>query len=337
MTKDAGSPAGGHLGRRALLGLGLGLLAYVAFAAFHDLRGLGEALAAIPWWAPAAACGLSLANYLVRFPRWQRYLRLVGSRVSGRRSLLIYLAGLSLTVSPGKLGEAIKSWLLREVDGTPVSRSAPIVLAERLTDLFGFLMLIGLFGALGAGGPGRDGVAALALAAGIGLALGLTLEGPRALLLRLGGRLPLLGRRIGSVRAALESSAELLRPREWALPSALATLGWGLECVGCWLIATSALPPDAAAIPSLSLPAVGHAFALAAVAGAVVVLSPGGLGVTEGVLCVLLTAGYRDAGLPDPEAMALSVTLVTRLCTLWFGMVVGWIALGLFRRAARTP
>ena len=120
----------------------LGLAVYAAMALWADLDGLSEALRAIPWWAPVVACSLSLANYLVRFPRWQRYLTLTGSEVRGWSSLRIYLAGLSLTVSPGKVGEAMKSWLLRAEDGTPIARSAPIVLAERLTDLLGFLVLI---------------------------------------------------------------------------------------------------------------------------------------------------------------------------------------------------
>ena len=122
------------LRRRVLVAVVLGLAVYAALALWADLDGLGEALRAIPWWAPLAACSLSLTNYLVRFPRWQRYLALTGSEVRGWSSLRIYLAGLSLTVSPGKVGEAMKSWLLRAEDGTPIARSAPIVLAERLTE-----------------------------------------------------------------------------------------------------------------------------------------------------------------------------------------------------------
>ncbi len=117
----------GGLGRRVMLAVVLGLGVYIALALWADIGGLGPALAEVPLWAPLAACALSLLNYAVRFPRWQRYLRITGSSVTGWTSARIYLAGLSLTVSPGKVGEAMKSWLLRDIDGTPIARSAPIV------------------------------------------------------------------------------------------------------------------------------------------------------------------------------------------------------------------
>ncbi|MEC7232442.1 MAG: lysylphosphatidylglycerol synthase domain-containing protein, partial [Planctomycetota bacterium] len=174
------------LGARLALGVAIGLLVYAGLAAWADLGGLRAALAQIPLWAPAAACALSLTNYLVRFPRWQRYLRLIGSEVRGAESLRIYLAGLSLTVSPGKVGEALKSWLLREVDGTPLSRSAPIVLAERVTDLFGFIVLI----AVTAGTSEHLGIALFTalVAAGVVLLVA-TARGARVVL-ALAGRLP---------------------------------------------------------------------------------------------------------------------------------------------------
>jgi uncharacterized membrane protein YbhN (UPF0104 family) len=86
---------------------------------------------------------------------------------------------------------------------------------------------------------------------------------------------------------------------------------------------------------------VTYAFALSAVAGAVVVIAPGGLGVTEGLQTGLLESGYRAAGLASGaiRGTALSVTLVTRLCTLWFAMAVGLLALRWHQRAvgSRRP
>lgn len=328
----AGPPTKG-LGGRLAFAAALGVLVYAGLAAWADLDGLGDALREIPLWAPLAACALSFVNYLVRFPRWQRYLRLVGSDVGGAASLRIYLAGMSLTVSPGKVGEAMKSWLLREIDGTPLERSAPIVLAERVTDLFGFIVLI----AITAGTSEHLGIAAFTalLAAGI-VVLVATRQGA-ALALAIARRTPLVRDHADRIEQTLQSSRALLRPRELPLPVLLATAGWGLECVGCWLIATSVLPEGLGPVEGLTLVEVTYAFALAAVAGAVVVLAPGGLGVTEGLLTGLLSRGYVAAGQAAgaARATALSVTLVTRLCTLWFGMAVGLVALALHRRSRR--
>ena len=43
-------------------------------------------------------------------------------------------------MTPGKVGELLKAWLLRARAGTPMAVSAPVILAERLTD--GVAMLI---------------------------------------------------------------------------------------------------------------------------------------------------------------------------------------------------
>ncbi|QDV07624.1 hypothetical protein Poly30_31520 [Planctomycetes bacterium Poly30] len=335
---DSEAPEKG-LGRRIALAVVLGLGVYIAMALWADIGGIGDALAEVPLWAPLAACALSLLNYAIRFPRWQRYLRITGSSVSGWASARIYLAGLSLTVSPGKVGEAMKSWLLRDQDGTPIARSAPIVLAERVTDLLGFLVLI----AISASGSEHLWItlATVGLSAAVLAVVASRKVGD--LIVATARRFPsAIARRAGRIEETLDSARGLLAPRELPLATLLAACGWFLECVGCWIIANSVLPAAAVAvgappIPELSLAAVTYAFALAAVAGAIVVIAPGGLGVTEGLLTGLLEGGYRTAGFATQIARskALAVTLVTRLCTLWFAMGVGLLALQLHRRLAR--
>lgn len=326
-----GAPPTRGIGARLALGVAIGMLIYAGLAAWADVGGLRAALAQIPLWAPAATCALSLANYLVRFPRWQRYLRLIESEVSGAASLRIYLAGLSLTVSPGKVGEALKLWLLREIDGTPLARSAPIVLAERVTDLFGFIVLI----AVTAGTNEHLEIALFTLLLGVGVTLLVATRRGAQVALAIADKLPGFGTRSQDLATTLDSARALLSPRELPFAVALAAIGWGLECVGCWLVVTAALPSGADIVPALGLEHVTYAFALSTVAGGVVVISPGGLGVTEGLLTGLLSRGYAAAGLAAgaARATALSATLVTRLCTLWFAMGLGLAALALHRRS----
>ncbi len=320
------------LARRVLWAVLLGLGAYVALALWTDLSGLGTAIAEVPLWAPVAACALSLLNYAVRFPRWQRYLRITGSSVTGWQSARIYLAGLSLTVSPGKVGEAMKSWLLRDADGTPIARSAPIVLAERITDLLGFLVLI----AISSSGTEHLWITVSTVVLSLFVLVVVGSKRIGQLITRTAQRLPSkIAARAGRLEETLDAARRLLAPKELPLATALAAAGWFLECVGCWLIVHSVLPDASvsAAIPELGLAAVTYAFAVAAVAGAIVFFAPGGLLVTEGLLTSLLEGGYRAAGFAAGAARskALAVTLVTRLCTLWFAMGVGLVALQIHR------
>ena len=61
---------------------------------------------------------------------------------------------------------------------------------------------------------------------------------------------------------------------------------------------------------------------------------PGGLGVTEASLGTLLAREYRAAGLAAEAARtnAASAVILIRLCTLWFAVLVGFVATGLFQR-----
>jgi len=321
---DAARPPWSRLGKGLAVGLLLALVVYALLLFWGDASGIVDALRGLDPLVPLAACGLSFLNYCVRFPRWQRYLRLVDVTLPRGTSFSIYLSGLALTVSPGKLGEAIKSWLVRAVNGAPLARTAPIVLAERFTDLTGFLVLIALGSASG------DYAWVTALAAGLAALLLALVSSRRAESAALSAvaRLPIVGPLAPRLAIAAASSRALLAPRELVYATLLATLGWGLECVGAWWI-VEALAPGAATLLEVT-----YAFALAAVAGALAVILPGGLGVTDGLLGALLQRPLIAAGFAVEVArtQAISATLVIRACTLWFAMALGLVALALFRR-----
>lgn len=311
---------------RIVLGVALGALVYLAFVLYAGIDDVRAALADFPPLLLPAAMALSFLNYVVRFPRWERYRALLGIELARRTSFLIYLAGLALTVTPGKLGEAFKSLLVRQVAGTPIHRSAPIVLAERFTDLLGFLVLLAVGGLASRPELGWVFWATLGLCALL-LALASSVRVGR-LALALVARAPLVGRLAPRIEGALHSTRVLLRPRELAAPTLLATVGWGLECVAFWLVASHFVPGF------LELSFCAYTFALAAVAGAVLVIFPGGLGVTEASMGALLGGEFTRRGLSPAQAAAAaaSATLLIRLATLWFAVGVGLTATLLFAR-----
>src|SRR5262245_12181728 len=134
---------------RLVAGVVVGVAVYVGFTIWADVGRVGEALRSFRWRYAVLACLLAAANYAVRFLRWQYYLRRVGvTTVRTCDSLQVFLAGFALTVTPGKLGEAVKAVLLRASHRIPMAKTAPIVIAERVTDLVA-LLLLALLGAVG--------------------------------------------------------------------------------------------------------------------------------------------------------------------------------------------
>jgi len=303
----------GKLVTRVVLGVAAGVAVYVGFSIWADAGRVASALARFHWSAAVLACVLALGNYAVRFGRWQYYLRVLGVRVPARDSLQVFFAGFALTVTPGKLGEAVKAFLLRESHRIPVVRTAPIVIAERLTDLVALLLLalVGVFSF----DVDRRFVAAGALLVILGIAV-VSIEPLAELALAVAARLPLVRRVAPRLRDFHAATATLVRPAPLLIATALASVSWFLECLAFRVVVGGMQGA------SVSLRAATFIYASMTIAGALSFL-PGGLGVTEaGMLALLIRLG---TGLDRGSAAA--ATFVTRACTLWFAVALGLPAL----------
>jgi uncharacterized protein (TIRG00374 family) len=314
---------------RLILGVVFGVLVYLCFALFADGPKIWEALRDFPLRWVAAACGLSLLNYTVRFARWERYRAILGIRMARVTSFRIYLAGLAFTVTPGKAGEAFRAVLIQKEDGTPIARSAPMVMAERFTDLFGCLTLVAIGGL--ASEPDYVWVFWAVLALCVFLLVLVSSKVVGEFIVKCVAKLPLIGELAEHVGHALDSSRVLLSPKELLMPTAVATLGWGCECYGFYLISDALVPGGVTLLFAV------YTFALSAIVGAVLIIFPGGLGVTEASMGGLLGARYQAFGLAKDvaAAKALSATFLIRLCTLWFAVALGGCALALHTRITR--
>src|SRR3954469_6821323 len=168
--------------RRLLLGVLLGVLLYGAAVAYTGYQRVHLALASFHWSAFFVAIGLASLNYCLRFGKWQYYLRRLGvTQVPVAESALVFLSGFVLTITPGKLGEVFKSAVLARTHGVPAERTAPIVVAERLTDVIAIVIWVVV------GSTGFRGGSYWAMAGALAVAVGLLCilwEAPVRLLIR---------------------------------------------------------------------------------------------------------------------------------------------------------
>lgn len=267
--------------------------------------------------------GLASMNYAFRFVRWQHYLRLLSVRIPRGSSLLIFLSGFALTVTPGKVGEVLKSYLLKQSYGVPVARTAPIVVAERLTDLLALLLLT-----LGGVTTWMRPQERWLIVVGFGLcAAMLVVIASRRLahgvIDLLGRLLPLRMRAgvVGKLHEFYDGTATLVRPASLLWATGLAVLSWSCECVAFYAV-LSGFPGVVA-----NLLLCTFIYATMTVAGALAFFVPGGLGVTEGGMALLLARLSQAT-----ESVALAATLIIRLVTLWFAVALGVISLLLVQR-----
>lgn len=284
------------------------VLASAAFAT--DAEATALALARADAGLIALAVGLSGVNFLLRFLRWQRYLRALAIPIRRVESVRIFFVGFLLSVTPGKVGELAKAAMVEEASGQDAERVVAAVLAERYTDLLGMLVLASVGATVlpaglwlaGIGGVGALFVYGLVAWRGVGDALVRIVE-------RLGP-----GRRVApAIARVLESLRTLLRPAELGV-------GVGLA-FGAWAAQAGSLMLSAAAIGMpIGFLHAAFTYAVSVLVG-VATLVPGGIGVAELSMGGVL---HELAGLPSSEAVA--TTILTRLVTLWLAVVLGAFA-----------
>ena len=294
-------------GRNWLILLLLTVAAFAGLLVYGDLREVSGLLVDSPtlYFGFAAALGLAMINYALRYLRWLMYLRALGIRVPLTVSLSVFTAGLALSITPGKAGELLKSvWLSRSA-GVPVSASAPAVVMERLTDVVS-VGLLGLVGVALLPTTMALVVAGILVAVMIASVLAASRFGTLAL------RLPVLRRWREPLENSQEGLRKLMTPPMVAAAVILGTLAWAAEGLALWII-VAGMGEQISALIAIPISAA------AALVGAITAL-PGGLVGFEGSMVALL----RQSGLGAPEA-ALA-TLLTRLATLWFAVLIGLLA-----------
>ncbi len=274
-----------------LFSLVLAFVVMTGVALYADVPLMFSALARFRWEYLPLILALTLFNYLCRFFKWQYFLKRLELHVPWVKSLLIFLSGLSMAITPGKVGELLKSYLLKNTNGAPISRTSPIIMAERLS----------------------DGLAMLILAA-TGLVLYRFSWAVLLVLLVLGsGGIILIQNRTLSLAALL-------------LAVCIGVISWSGECVALYFVFLGlGITPG----PDLLLKSI-FILSVSSLIGSASGL-PGGLGTADGSMLgltrLLVTTSATIGG---------AATLLIRLCTLWFGLGLGVIALLIFRVTQHT-
>lgn len=266
----------------------------------------------------AAMLGLALCSFGLRFLRWHFCARAVGMDVPFRHNLLYFLAGFAMTVTPGKVGEILRLWLLRQGHGYRYEATAPLLLIDRLADTVG-IAAVGCVGALALGVYREAALLVLFVAT----MANLVFLRPQLFiwLLNLAYRWTGMAPRLfARLRVALKLMRRLSRWQVYLPVMLMTLLGWSLESYSFHLV-MARLAGD------VSLAMAALVFCLSLLIGVATML-PGGVGGAELGMVGLLVA----LGVDEPAAVA--GTAIMRLTTLWFAVLVGVLCLAPAMRLA---
>ena len=295
-----------------VVSIAIGALLYLGGAVMADLDRVGGALEDFQWWILLPVCGLTLLNYGLRFIKWHYLLRRLGVNMPLADDAWNFTAGLAMVISPGKAGELLKPYVVRERTGVPMSTTVPALVTERLTDGIAMLILAGI----SVSAYAADKVHYLTIPAAIiviGLAV-LAHEGLSMASVRFLGRLPGLRGISQKMEEMLVSLRSCVAPVPLVFTIVLSVIAWGAECWGYQLVFHGLGYPD------VGLEVCVFLYAFATVAGSAM---PGGLGVADGVLAGGATT--LIAGITQPVSVAAAILI--RICTLWIGVAMGAFAL----------
>ncbi len=253
---------------------------------------------------------LAPLNYFFRYIKWNYYLGIVNVEVPPKINRAIFISGLSMTITPAKAGELLKSYLLKEYNGTEISVTSPIIIAERITDAISMIILASI-GSL-AYQHGQYILIFTMLAIVLGIS-SLYFDKLFELINSLLSKIKYFNKISKLLTEFQQNAKKLFGLRSLFVAIGLGLVSWGFEGFVVYL-SLQALGGDLSILGSIFV------VSFSSILGAVSFL-PGGLGVAEGsIMGILIFLGVsRD--------LSAATTLITRFSTLWLGVVLGVIGL----------
>lgn len=258
----------------------------------------------------ALVIALVLLGLIIRAARWCYFLHSLNVTLPFLPSIVAFLASFSLTATPGKAGELIKSVLLRNRYNVPVSQTAGVLIVERVGDLTALVLLgaVGLTLFVGVKLYFAISIFIIAMAYACFHGSTATKRLSTAIARRFGQGLD----KLTELHAVL---ARLFKPTIFIIGLVSAVAAWGCEALAFYVLT---LPVEVPLRASVSI------FALSSIAGALSML-PGGLGGFEAAMVVLLL----QAGVAS--TVALTIVATFRLCTIYLATLLGVGALAVWR------
>ena len=306
--------------RFALIGAALFVIG-AALVAGSGNGAILDHLRALGLWPVVGLAGLTIISLTARAARWHALTRELGIRNGWRESVLCYVAGFAFTLTPGRLGESVRLWIIRRGSGARYERTASLLIADRISDALAMVLVAAVAAWTF---TTHHSLAVMVSLAVIGITVALVR--PALLLTGVTAAYALLRRRprlFARLRTMIRQTQRLMSGRVFACSTLLVAGGWVAEAVALdWLLRAMGA--------SIGLLPVAFAFAVALIAGSLSML-PGGLGGTEATLTLLLLS----QGVQLDQAVAAIV--VFRLGTLWLTIALAVLALPFALRTAAPP
>ena len=287
------------------------IIIYATFLIVSDLNKLSENIVDFKIEFLPLILSLVSAGWVALYFRWVLLLKNLKYSLPHKENFPIFLSGFALSVTPGKVGELLKSQLLKEKFDLPIKISAHVILIERFYNAIG-IIIISIFGILVFDFSGIIILITTCLL----ILIFFILRSERLfhIFIQKISKISFLSKFSNSFMNSYDVIKESTRPKIFIISSILSAIYWIFESIAVYFILKSF------GIDLLSIFDVIPTYATSIILG-VASFIPAGLGVSESTLIGLLSL----QGLTI--STAVSLTIFIRLLTLWYSVFIGFIAL----------
>jgi uncharacterized protein (TIRG00374 family) len=301
--------------RSFLFGVILAVFVYLAIIILGDWEDLIENIFSVNPVIVIIAVLLSLANYIFRFFKWHLFTRSLELKIPIKENFLVFIAGLSLSITPAKVGEAIRAFFLQKSSSVDLSKGLASTFSERLIDLLA-VTLLALIGILTLESPHSTDYLIILIIILFGILFGVLIFLFDPLYKMFSWVFHLkpwktIGLKIDKFRSDVVVT---FRYDVFLAALILGIVGWSCEGLGFFLLAQNL---GIAIVFETSI----FIYATSSLLGAISFL-PGGLGVME-LSMDLLLVNFLVIRPSDAGALVILI----RITTLWFGVTLGLIFL----------
>lgn len=295
-----------NISKQIIYSIIFAVIVYMILAVWGASGGLRQSFSKFDWYLFPLLLTLAFSNYVIRFIKWQYYLKILNINIPRKESFQIHMSGLALSITPGKLGEVIKSYFLKNGYNEPISKTAPIVFADRLTDLMSlvFLVSVGAYG-FSYGQKFIWGIALLIFVVFLVVIIRPLGQG----IINIFKNTKFISKKADKLQTFYNSSRVLLEPKRIILPLIVSIFAWSMEALAFYFVFIGFGLEK-------SFLSASFVYSFSTIVGAVSML-PGGLGTTEGAITGLMKLMSIDSG------TAVLATLIIRAATLWFAVIIG--------------
>ena len=254
---------------------------------------------------------LVTASWCPVFIKWHFLLKNCEIDIPLTRSITVFLSGLAFDITPGKLGALMKSQILKTSFNIPRTKTAPIVLVEKVYDLIGAILasIIGIIIL------GMDVYLIIIAILVLAMVFFFLYYRPAS---------ELFFKRVTKTKffsKYVENISEFNKTVQKSTNVKVATICI-LLAVTYWFIVSTAVYYTLIGfdINILDYLKVLSIYAISILLGAISFI-PGGVGITEGALAGLFTLEGIDV------STALILSVIIRIFVLWYSVSIGFISL----------